>query len=101
MTTATFIESYGTSLMPRTSLHQGVVSGLSLLGAYAAATVIILPEGVTRDDPSIASIKTGAARLALGARAHETAGIQITAVGIRYEDKAPRGAAARGQCAYP
>ncbi len=40
VTTASFIDSYGTSLMPRTSLHQGVVSGLSMLGAHATATTV-------------------------------------------------------------
>lgn len=40
LTTAAFIESHATSLMPRTSLHQGVVTGLSMLGAHAAATAV-------------------------------------------------------------
>ncbi len=51
-------------------------------------TVLIFPEGITRDDPSIAPVKTGAARIALGARDEGTAGIQILPVGIHYEDKA-------------
>ena len=50
--------------------------------------LVIFPEGVTRDDPSIAPVKTGAARVVLGARAHGTPGIQITPVGIHYDDKA-------------
>ena len=50
--------------------------------------VVIFPEGITVDDPSIAPIKTGAARIALGARAHGVSGIQIVPIGIHYEDKA-------------
>ncbi len=50
--------------------------------------VVIFPEGITVDDPAIAPIKTGAARIALGARANGVAGIQIIPSGIHYEDKA-------------
>jgi glycerol-3-phosphate O-acyltransferase / dihydroxyacetone phosphate acyltransferase len=50
--------------------------------------VMIFPEGVTRDDPSIAPVKTGAARIVLGARTRGTAGIAVTPAGIHYEDKA-------------
>lgn len=50
--------------------------------------VVIFPEGITVDDPAIAPIKTGAARIALGARASGVAGIEIVPTGIHYEDKA-------------
>ncbi len=50
--------------------------------------VLIFPEGVTQDDPNLAPVKTGAARIALGARAAGTTGITIQPVGIHYEDKA-------------
>jgi hypothetical protein len=49
---------------------------------------LIFPEGITSEDPSIAPVKTGAARIALGARAEGTAGILILPIGIHYEDKA-------------
>lgn len=48
----------------------------------------IFPEGVTRNEPSIAKVKTGAARIVLGARATGVEGIVILPVGIHYEDKA-------------
>jgi glycerol-3-phosphate O-acyltransferase/dihydroxyacetone phosphate acyltransferase len=51
-------------------------------------SILIFPEGVTRNEPSIAPVKTGAARIALGARASGVSGIQIVPVGIHYEDKA-------------
>ncbi len=50
--------------------------------------VLIFPEGVTQDDPYLAPVKTGAARIALGARAAGVAGITILPVGIHYENKA-------------
>ena len=49
--------------------------------------IMIFPEGVTVDDPSMARIKTGAARIALGARASGVKGIQIIPSGIHYDDK--------------
>ena len=49
--------------------------------------VMIFPEGVTVDDPSMARIKTGAARIALGARASGVEGIQIIPSGIHYDEK--------------
>ncbi len=50
--------------------------------------ILIFPEGVTQDVPHIAPVKTGAARIALGARAAGTSGISIVPVGVHYEDKA-------------
>ncbi len=50
--------------------------------------ILIFPEGVTRNEPSIARVKTGAARIAIGARAHGAAGVTIVPLGIHYEDKA-------------
>lgn len=50
--------------------------------------VVIFPEGITVDDPAIAPIKTGAARIALGARASGVTDIEIVPTGIHYEDKA-------------
>jgi glycerol-3-phosphate O-acyltransferase/dihydroxyacetone phosphate acyltransferase len=50
--------------------------------------LLIFPEGVTRNEPSMAPVKTGAARIALGARATGATGVMILPVGIHYEDKA-------------
>lgn len=50
--------------------------------------LLIFPEGITRDEPSIAPIKTGAARIAMGARANGIDGITINPAGIHYQDKA-------------
>lgn len=50
--------------------------------------ITIFPEGITVDDPQIAAIKTGSARIALGARANGVEGIEVLAAGIHYENKA-------------
>jgi len=50
--------------------------------------ITIFPEGITVDTPQIASIKTGSARIALGARADGVEGIRIVSAGIHYENKA-------------
>lgn len=51
----------------------------------AGAPVGIFPEGIANDTTSLASLRTGAARLALGA---PVTGLQVVPVGIHYEDKA-------------
>lgn len=50
--------------------------------------VLIFPEGVTQDVPHMAQVRSGAARIALGARASGVAGLRILPIGIHYEDKA-------------
>jgi 1-acyl-sn-glycerol-3-phosphate acyltransferase len=50
--------------------------------------VLIFPEGVTQDVPHMAQVRTGAARIALGARAAGVQGLRILPIGIHYEDKA-------------
>ncbi|MFW2335758.1 1-acyl-sn-glycerol-3-phosphate acyltransferase [Ilumatobacter sp.] len=50
--------------------------------------LLIFPEGLTRDEPSIGRVKTGAARIALGARATGVDDLVVTPIGIHYEDKA-------------
>lgn len=64
-------------------------------GAFAAChrallrrdTVVIFPEGTTHDRAHLDPLKTGAARIALGARAAGAAGLVIVPVGLTYPDK--------------
>jgi glycerol-3-phosphate O-acyltransferase/dihydroxyacetone phosphate acyltransferase len=49
--------------------------------------VAIFPEGTTHDRPRIDPIKTGAARIALGARAAGARGLAIVPVGLTFPDK--------------
>lgn len=55
-------------------------------------TVLIFPEGKTHDEPSLAQLKTGAARMALHAReASDVPGLAIVPIGLTFEQKdAPR-----------
>ncbi len=57
-------------------------------GLAAGDLVLIFPEGVTQDVPHMAEVRTGAARIALGARESGVSGIRINPVGIHYENKA-------------
>lgn len=50
--------------------------------------VLIFPEGITREEPSIGRVRSGAARIAIGARSAGVPGIRIVPVGIHYDDKA-------------
>lgn len=50
-------------------------------------TIAIFPEGITHDEPRLADIRTGAARIALGARANGAVGLCIVPIGILFEDK--------------
>lgn len=61
------------------SCHQALIDG---------GDVLIFPEGVTRNEPSMAPVKTGAARIALGASAAGCEGLVVVPVGIHYENKA-------------
>jgi 1-acyl-sn-glycerol-3-phosphate acyltransferase len=50
-------------------------------------TVAIFPEGITHDEPRLAELRTGAARIALGARAAGATGLAVVPVGLLFEDK--------------
>jgi 1-acyl-sn-glycerol-3-phosphate acyltransferase len=51
------------------------------------ATVAIFPEGTAHDEPHMLPIRTGAARMALGARAEGARDLRIVPVGIVFDDK--------------
>lgn len=50
--------------------------------------VALFPEGTTHDEPRVAELRTGAARLALGAWARGVRGLRIVPVGLIYTAKA-------------
>lgn len=50
--------------------------------------VAVFPEGQANDEPHLLPVHTGAARIALGARASGAVGLSIVPVGLIYEDKA-------------
>lgn len=50
--------------------------------------VLVFPEGITREEPSIGRVRSGAARIVIGARLAGVTGIRIVPVGIHYDDKA-------------
>jgi 1-acyl-sn-glycerol-3-phosphate acyltransferase len=50
-------------------------------------TVALFPEGITHDEPRLAPLRTGAARIALAARAAGARGLVIVPIGVLFEDK--------------
>ena len=54
----------------------------------AGRAVLIFPEGKSHDDPAIAPLKTGSARLALQAVGDGVGDLRILPVGLVFEDKA-------------
>lgn len=71
--TAALIDSYGPSLMPRTSVHQGVVAGLNVLAAQAVQTIIetvnaqVLPPAAALPTKLAVRAATGLAGIRLAA----------------------------------
>lgn len=60
----------------------------SARAALAAGSALgIFPEGISHDEPALTPLKTGAARIALGAAAEGTRGIRIVPVGLNYRAK--------------
>jgi 1-acyl-sn-glycerol-3-phosphate acyltransferase len=51
------------------------------------AMVAIFPEGTAHDEPHLLPLRTGAARLALGARAEGASNLRIVPVGLVFDDK--------------
>ncbi|HEY6566083.1 MAG TPA: 1-acyl-sn-glycerol-3-phosphate acyltransferase [Actinomycetota bacterium] len=49
--------------------------------------VAVFPEGQANDEPHLLPVHTGAARIALGARARGANGLSVVPVGLMYEDK--------------
>lgn len=53
----------------------------------ARGLIGIFPEGTTHDDPHLAKVRTGAARIVLGARANGVRDIVIVPIGLTFEDR--------------
>ena len=49
--------------------------------------VLVFPEGISHDDPTLAPLKSGAARMALQAQGEGVADIQLLPVGLVFEEK--------------
>lgn len=50
-------------------------------------TIALFPEGTSTHQSKLLPVKTGAARIALGARSRGTTGLQIVPIGITYDDR--------------
>jgi glycerol-3-phosphate O-acyltransferase / dihydroxyacetone phosphate acyltransferase len=53
----------------------------------AGEAVLVFPEGISHDDPAIAPLKSGAARMAIQAQAEAVRGIHLLPIGLVFEEK--------------
>jgi glycerol-3-phosphate O-acyltransferase / dihydroxyacetone phosphate acyltransferase len=53
----------------------------------ARQAVLVFPEGVSHDDPTLAPLKSGAARMALHAHREGVAGLRLLPMGLVFEEK--------------
>jgi 1-acyl-sn-glycerol-3-phosphate acyltransferase len=53
----------------------------------AGRAVLVFPEGISHDEPALAPLKTGAARMALAAHAAGATGLVILPLGLIFEEK--------------
>ncbi|MCP4306618.1 MAG: hypothetical protein GY788_17455 [bacterium] len=96
-----FIDSYGPSLMPRTSAHQGVVTGLNVLAAQAVQTAVevvnarVLPPGAALPAKLAVRAATGVAGMKLAAIKEEPEE-SLYVAGARSTGRLLRGAALGG-----
>ncbi len=73
---------------PAVSAARNAEAFAAIHGALAAGQmVLIFPEGRSWDEPRLAPIKTGAARIALSAQQAGVRGVTVVPIGINYERK--------------
>jgi glycerol-3-phosphate O-acyltransferase / dihydroxyacetone phosphate acyltransferase len=73
---------------PEPGANRNADAFAAIHGALASGQIVLIfPEGRTWDEPRLAPIRTGAARIALSAREAGVRGLQIVPLGINYESK--------------
>ena len=89
---ARFLDSAGAIPVHRAGEGSTAANVQAFAACYEALargeTVALFPEGVTHDEPRLAELRTGAARIALGAREQGAVGLVLLPVGLIYTDKA-------------
>ena len=77
-----------TTIAPAVSAARNAEAFAAIHGALSAGQmVLIFPEGRSWDEPRLAPIKTGAARIALSAQHAGVRGVTVVPLGINYERK--------------
>jgi len=87
-----FLWLAGVVLVQRAQDGQGTGRNVNAFAACTKAlrrryTVVIFPEGTTHDRPHLDKLRTGAARIALDARASGVQNLRIVPIGMSYPDK--------------
>lgn len=97
---AALLRAVGVVPLRRAKDEQGASAGSALSAArnadaFAAVTtalarggaVLVFPEGISHDAPTLAPLRTGAARMALRAHAAGVRALRVVSIGMTYEEK--------------
>lgn len=74
-------------VVPATSERNAYAFQLVTTALRAQQVVLIFPEGISHDDPALAPLKSGAARMALQARSEGVARVRLLPMGLVFEEK--------------
>jgi glycerol-3-phosphate O-acyltransferase / dihydroxyacetone phosphate acyltransferase len=80
-------ETRDRTALPVTPERNAQAFALVTSALRARQTVLVFPEGISHDDPMLAPLKSGAARMALQAHHEGVAGIRLLPIGLIFEEK--------------
>ena len=80
-------ESYDGTAIPITPDRNARAFALVTSALRSGQVVLVFPEGISHDDPALAPLKSGAARMALQAHREGVAGIRLLPMGLVFEEK--------------
>jgi glycerol-3-phosphate O-acyltransferase / dihydroxyacetone phosphate acyltransferase len=80
-------ETRDRTALPVTPERNAQAFALVTSALRARQAVLVFPEGISHDDPMLAPLKSGAARMALQAHHEGVAGIRLLPIGLIFEEK--------------
>jgi 1-acyl-sn-glycerol-3-phosphate acyltransferase len=80
-------ETGGTAVLPVTPERNAQAFARVTSALREQRAVLVFPEGVSHDDPALAPLKSGVARMALQAHHEGVAGIRLLPMGLVFEQK--------------
>ena len=80
-------ETRDRTALPATPERNAQAFALVTSALRARQVVLVFPEGISHDDPMLAPLKSGAARMALQAHHEGIAGIRLLPIGLIFEEK--------------
>ena len=80
-------EARETATLPVAPDRNAQAFALVTVALRARHVVLVFPEGISHDDPMLAPLKSGAARMALQAHGEGVAGLRLLPIGLVFEEK--------------